>query len=107
MKYEDKNGNGRKNKKDGGLSGWTIVLKKNNAVVATTTTAADGTYSFTALTPGLYKVLEVMQAGWRQTDKPSPIQIRSGTAATHEDFGNTKKIERRWYDRHDDDRNDD
>lgn len=100
MKYEDKNGNGRMNRNDAGLAGWTIVLKKSGATVATTTTATDGSYSFTGLTPGVYKLSEVMQTGWKQTDKPNPVLIRSGTTATDENFGNTKKSVRHWYDRY-------
>jgi hypothetical protein len=106
MKYEDKNGNGRKDRWERGLSGWTIILKKNNVTVATTSTIADGSYSFSTLSPGLYKLSEVMKPGWKQTEKPNPVQIRSGTNARNEDFGNSKKSVRQWYDRGDDDDDD-
>ncbi len=91
MKYEDKNGNGYKNWGEGGLSGWTIVLKKSNATIATSTTAANGSYSFTNLIPGVYRLSEVLQPGWRQTTCPGTVQIRSGTVSTKNDFGNTKQ----------------
>ncbi len=101
MKYEDKNGNGHQDRREGGLSGWTILLKKNNVTIATTTTTTDGSYRFIALSPGIYKLSEVMKAGWKQTERPNPVLIRSGTEVTHEDFGNTKKIPRYWYNRGD------
>jgi len=91
MKYEDKNGNGRKNANEGGLGGWTIVLKKGGVTIATTVTAADGTYSFTNLTKGTYKLSEVMQSGWKQTDAPNPVHVKAGTISTQNDFGNTQK----------------
>lgn len=91
MKYNDINGNGHKNAGDVGLAGWTIQLKKGNTIVATTITDANGNYTFTNLGPGLYKLSEVMQPTWRQTDSPSWVYVHSGTNSTHDDFGNTQK----------------
>ena len=88
MKYEDKNGNGKKDAGENGLSGWTINLKKGNTTASTTVTRADGTYSFTGLTAGVYTLSEGSKLGWVQTDHPGSVLVRSGTSATHEDFGN-------------------
>lgn len=47
-----------------GIAGVTVTLKQGSTVVATTTTAADGSYSFTNLTPGSYSVVETQPAGY-------------------------------------------
>lgn len=53
--------------------GWTIHLYSGQGegqvdwtYVQSTTTAADGSYSFTGLRAGLYKVVEVLKTGWVQ-----------------------------------------
>ncbi|OHA18146.1 MAG: hypothetical protein A2664_01600 [Candidatus Taylorbacteria bacterium RIFCSPHIGHO2_01_FULL_46_22b] len=91
MKYNDKNANGKKGGNEAGLAGWTIVLKKIGGATATTTTNASGNYTFSNLGPGTYKLSEVMQTGWTQTEKPNPVRIYSETSSTHENFGNTQK----------------
>ena len=92
MKFEDKNGNGRKNDGENGLVGWTIQLKQGNSVVAQVTTGNDGKYSFANLGPGSYTVREVQQTGWRQTtSNPATVIITSGTNDTDNNFGNQKK----------------
>jgi len=56
-----------------GLEGWTITLARDNdqdgdfeEQVGSTETDADGAYSFSGLTPGVYQVSETMQSGWAQ-----------------------------------------
>lgn len=93
MKYNDINGNGHKNSGEGGLSGWTIYLDTNkNGVLdigePSTVTDVNGNYSFSNLGPGTYKLAEVMQAGWKQTDHPDSVNIHSGSNSVHNDFGN-------------------
>ncbi len=95
MKFEDKNGNGAKDSGEPGLSGWTIRLMKDGTEVASTVTAADGSYSFTNIVPGEYKVEEVLQSGWLQTYPAAPgthaVILVSGVAGpTNLDFGNWK-----------------
>lgn len=92
MKFEDKNGNGKKDNNESGLQGWTIKLAKAGGPTVTTTTDANGKYTFPNLGPGVYKVTEVQQAGWVQkTSTPSPIKIVSAKDAKNKDFGNKKK----------------
>jgi len=92
MKFNDLNGNGRKNSNEPGLAGWTIQLRKGNSVVATTVTDANGNYSFTNVGPGTYTVREVQQNGWQQTtSNPSSITIHSGDSSTGNNFGNHKR----------------
>jgi hypothetical protein len=92
MKFNDKNGNGRKDPGEPGLQGWVIQLKKGNTVLATTVTDSQGKYSFPNLGPGTYTVREVQQNGWVQkTPNPSAIKITSGKDAKNKNFGNKKK----------------
>ena len=90
MKFNDLNGNGRKDPGDVGLPGWTIILKGPHNFSTSTVTDSSGNYSFGNLGPGLYTLSEVMQSGWTQTTHPWPVWIRSGTNAKGENFGNTQ-----------------
>ena len=93
MKYNDANGNGKKDSGEVGLLGWTINLKGPgpNGPTVSTTTDAGGNYSFTGLAAGTYTLSEVQQAGWHQTQHPSPIKVISSTNATKDNFGNTQR----------------
>jgi serine-aspartate repeat-containing protein C/D/E len=92
MKFEDKNGNGKKDKDELGLAGWTIKLKKSDGATITTITGSDGKYLFTGLSAGRYEVTEVQKTGWQQmTHNPDSITVKSGTASGGNDFGNKKK----------------
>jgi len=91
MKFEDKNGNGRKDRNESGLKNWTIKLKYPNGTFATAITDRNGKYKFTGLGPGVYEVTEVQQRGWTQkTVNPVPINITSGKASDGNNFGNKK-----------------
>ena len=67
IKYIDSNGNDADNSEPG-LAGVTITLSgtngMGNSVLQTTTTAANGSYSFTGLAPGLYTLTETPPAGY-------------------------------------------
>jgi uncharacterized protein (DUF2141 family) len=90
MKFNDLNGNGRMDKGEPGLSGWTITLTKLNSSFATTTvTDANGSYSFANLGPGTYQLREVQQAGWVETTQNPPnVKVQSGTVSKNDNFGN-------------------
>jgi hypothetical protein len=88
MKFNDLNGNGRKDSGDVGLSGWTINLKGPHGFASSTVTAADGSYSFTGLSAGTYTLSETAQIGWTQTAHPGSVKIQSGTVSTKDNFGN-------------------
>lgn len=97
LKYEDMNGNGKRDAGDPGLQGWTIRLRYEGNVVASTTTAADGTYSFrlnaNALPIGVgsYKVEEVLKPGWTATQAPGSFEVPFGaedTTYSGRNFGN-------------------
>jgi hypothetical protein len=93
MKFNDLNGNGKKNPGEPGLANWTITLTNETGGVTTTMTDASGNYSFTNLTDGNYTVGEVQQAGWIQTAPATSnyiVNIISGANITGQDFGNKK-----------------
>jgi hypothetical protein len=72
---------------DSGIAGWSITRSGGDPL----TTAADGTYKFAGLVPGVYDVGEVQQDGWRQTAPASgahEVRVRSGGDITEIDFGN-------------------
>ncbi|MBC7265661.1 MAG: DUF11 domain-containing protein [Coriobacteriia bacterium] len=109
-KYEDVDGDGSWGEGENGLAGWTIRLYRRAiqmpvdgmtplvlpyawVLVGETTTAEDGSYSFTGLLPGTYRVEEVEQPGWTMTDAPDgELLVESGTAIDDADFGNHKVL---------------
>jgi cyclophilin family peptidyl-prolyl cis-trans isomerase len=95
-KFEDSDGDGTDDTgSDSGLPGWTIELDigADGTVDATTTTAADGSFSFTDLGPGTYRVREVLQTGWMQTtSNPTDTTATSGVNRIAADFGNFQLI---------------
>ncbi|QLG69612.1 MAG: internalin, putative [Candidatus Woesebacteria bacterium] len=70
IKYNDINGNGVKNDGENGLSGWTVKLmdEAGTTELASTTTDVNGNYSFMNIVPGNYKVCEINQTDWSNTD---------------------------------------
>ncbi len=105
-KVKDKTGNGVSGD-DSAFGGVTIklfkdtaggtagVLDANDAQVGMTTTAADGSYSFSDLGPGIYFVLEMVPGGWEQTGPPGgsyTVSGMSGSNVTYRDFANFNLI---------------
>jgi len=97
VKYEDLNGNGKRDPGEPGLAGWTMRLLYQGKAVASTTTASDGSYSFQLdadhlpIGAGSYQVEEVQQPGWFASQTPGPVNVPLGaTNATYagNDFGN-------------------
>jgi hypothetical protein len=67
--FHDLNGNGSQSSGEPNLSGWTVFLDANknghlDAGEKNTITSASGAYTFTSLTPGSYRVAEVVKSGW-------------------------------------------
>lgn len=77
--YVDANDNGRRDGGETGIGGVTIRLVPRDTLAPQSTietvTAADGSYSFTNLPPGLYDIIEVTQpAGWDDgRDSPGTV----------------------------------
>ncbi len=95
--YNDLNGNGTLDPGDPGLQGWTVELIENGSIVATTTSAADGSYSFSNLTFGVYTIEEITQAGWYQTEPQQPfsytVTATSGASQSGLNFGNFQLVD--------------
>ena len=71
--FDDLTGSGVLAPGDPGLQGWTVeLLSSSGVVIETTTSAADGSYSFSDVGPGVYTIEEVQQAGWFQTAPRHP-----------------------------------
>lgn len=100
MKFQDMNENGVKDPSaDTGLGGWTITLAGTDGmgrpVSLTTTTAADGSYSFVGIWPGIaYAVCETNPdpVRWYQTypggDGCNRFPLVSHQVVNNVDFGN-------------------
>src|SRR5659263_673999 len=67
MKFNDLNNNSIKDTGEPGLEGSTILLTITGGSTATMTTDANGSYTFSNLTPGNYTVAEVIKPDWKQT----------------------------------------
>lgn len=71
-KFDDANGNHVRDAGEAGVGGVTIYLDLDRDDIydtgePSTLTSADGTYSFTNLSPGAYVVREIVAAGYTQT----------------------------------------
>jgi hypothetical protein len=73
------------------LDGWTILLEDTDGnVLQSTTTARDGSYSFTNLSLGIYRIREVLPEGWTQSSpNPGNINVAQGLTLTRINFSNT------------------
>ena len=96
MKFNDLNGNGRKDKNEVGIQGITINLKGPHGFTASTVTDASGNYTFGNLGSGIYMLSEVVPKGWNQTAHPWPVRILSGTNSKNDNFGNTQHSKNRY-----------
>jgi hypothetical protein len=102
--YQDANNNGVKDPGDPPISNTTITLTGTNDVGATvnvnTVTAADGSYVFQGLRPGVYAITETQPAGYLegtntigsaggtiQGDQFVNVQLAAAVAATNYNFG--------------------
>ncbi len=105
VKFEDIDGDGKKDRGDAGLGGWTVFLDDNaNGTLdpgePSTVTAEDdpatpvdeaGRYSFT-VQPGTYTVAEVERSNWNQTFPSDPpthtVDVTDKETVDGLDFGN-------------------
>jgi protocatechuate 3,4-dioxygenase beta subunit len=96
LKFQDTNGDGTQESGEPGLPNWTIDLVDpvSGIVMRTAVTGANGTYSFTNVAPGSYRIREEQQTGWmRTTANPADITVTSGANITGIDFGNFQLAE--------------
>jgi protocatechuate 3,4-dioxygenase beta subunit len=105
--YFDANDNGIKEPNESGIPGVTVTLTGvddlGNPVNLTQQTAADGSYVFANLRPGLYTITETQPAGWLDgkdtigtlpgtvfNDQFANINLGAGAAGMHNNFGELK-----------------
>lgn len=97
-KWNDENADGKHQKSEPKLAGWTIFIDANgngrldNGEVSAVTDS-NGNYSFGDLAPGRYRLCEVMQAGWVQTAPGtksgcSNVTVKTSGKTYHRNFGN-------------------
>ncbi len=101
-KFEDREGNRRRDSFDPGLGGWTIFVDDNengrfDAGERFVETAADGTYRFLELPNGIHVLREINRCGYRQTFPPEQgthvVAIGSdGAGIEPRDFGNRPPV---------------
>lgn len=92
--FSDTNGDGVREIGENPLVSWTPYLDIDNSGSVTSadvlgTTAANGSYSFTNLTPGTYHVRLELQAGYTQSLPASGgylLTVKAGLAATGANF---------------------
>jgi peroxidase len=77
-----------------GLGGWTVQLQDaDGTVLGTAVTAADGSYRFSGLGLGTYRVREVVQLGWVQKRAdPADIEAVQGDKFTGVNFRNVRSV---------------
>ena len=109
-KWHDLNGDGERDDGEPGLEGWTVYLDRDSDGELddgeeSTLTTADGTYAFTGLRAGTYRVTEAEQAGW-VTIHPveshvHTVVLEPDEVETGVDFGNLHLAEihgTKWHD---------
>lgn len=81
--FDDRNANGRQDTGDAGLAGDKVFLDMNangtrDRREPTVVTAADGSYTFTGLPAGVFRVRREVVAGYRITTEPTATKLRKG-----------------------------
>ncbi|VTU00006.1 repeat domain protein : Cna B domain protein OS=Herpetosiphon aurantiacus (strain ATCC 23779 / DSM 785) GN=Haur_1649 PE=4 SV=1: Cna_B: CarboxypepD_reg: DUF11: Cna_B: Cna_B: CarboxypepD_reg: Cna_B: Cna_B [Gemmataceae bacterium] len=86
--YEDVNNDGRKQGGEAPIAGATVTLfhAVTGALLRTTATAADGTYSFTNLTAGRYRIVETQPGGY--ADGRDRVGTAGGTLVAPDTINN-------------------
>ena len=96
--FDDANGNHLRDLGEAGTGGVTIFvdLDRDNSLDAgepTTVTLADGSYSFTNLSPGAYVIREVVSAGYTQTSPTTVGGILWPTGVSNPAVGNVSPLD--------------
>jgi uncharacterized repeat protein (TIGR01451 family) len=90
--YFDRDVDGAIGSGEPGIAGVTLSLRGAlGNIVATTTTAADGSYVFTGLAPGEYRVVETQPAAYGSStpNTITPITVTAGAVVANQNFGET------------------
>ncbi len=98
FKFNDLNGNGVRDSGEPGIENWTIYIDQNlngqlDSGETSVKTTSNGSFQFSSLPPGTYRVREVLQTGWQQTTtNPADIVLASGQAKDGVLFGNFQQV---------------
>jgi hypothetical protein len=89
-KYNDKNGNGKKDCREAYLSGWVFNVTDSQGNSQLVTTNSGGYVTICNLAPGQYTITEIPQAGWTNTDPGSYTKTVTVSCSTTKtvSFGN-------------------
>lgn len=98
--FNDKNANGIFDGSDTGIGGFRVFLDKDadgqlDSNEISKPVSSTGTYTFTGVPTGTYRVREVFRDGWRQTFPALgyyEVTLRSGDAAKSLSFANTDTV---------------
>lgn len=98
MVFDDRNGNGLRNKLDPGVAGATVYLDLNGDGIAgadepRAITDAAGGYAFTGLRPGTYAVRHLVPKGYlagRPLNGTHPVTLLGGESAVGLGFGDRR-----------------
>ena len=90
--FVDANKDGKREAKESGLAGWTVILTLNGSSTPafTTTTDANGNYTFSAVPIGGYQISIVESSGYSPTKKARssyPLSLTAGKIVSNENFG--------------------
>ena len=87
--FEDRNGNGTRDRAERGLNDWPVrLLDADGNVVATTVTRGTGVYTFDGLDLGRYRVQVLGPDGWTTTTPDAgAVRATCGGAITGVNFG--------------------
>ncbi len=94
MKFNDRNGNKKRDAGEEGLSGWHIKLVGVDTLTYSRVnreeiTDANGNYGFMDVSPGIYQVFEVMQGpNWVPTTSPTVSVNLKANDSRNVNFGN-------------------
>jgi hypothetical protein len=98
--FNDKNATGVFDGDDTGIDGFRVFLDKNsNGILdsgeVSKPVSSTGTYHFTDVVPGTYRVREVFRDGWRQSFPALgyyEVTLRGGDVAKTQSFANTDRV---------------
>lgn len=98
--FADNNGNGKKDVGEAAVLGRKLYIDKNKNGALDSgepifTTAADGSYKFSGLAAGTYRIRDVLPTGWRRVSPSAgyfDVTVSAGQQVTAKDFAETRNV---------------
>ncbi|MFA3783401.1 LamG-like jellyroll fold domain-containing protein [Melioribacteraceae bacterium 4301-Me] len=91
LKFNDLNGNGRKDTNEVVLSNWTIIVRDSSGNVIDTLITQDKPVCVSVPAPGTYTVSEVLQSGWTPTTPATDTVTVQPGQTVNVIFGNKQR----------------